>query len=112
MLSAGLARVYSFSDNRTAVAAMFALERAARALGRGIWRDPVYAVRSEATAGEWCGRFEMVFGRASGRARGGQYASIPVGAGTCKKKNNMCQSMQQPVVDTTQKANLTSRRET
>src|SRR3546814_19052574 len=31
MLSAGLARVYSFSDNRTAVAATLALERAARA---------------------------------------------------------------------------------
>src|SRR3546814_16350501 len=49
MLSAGLARVYSFSDNRTAAAEMLALERAARALGRGIWRDPFYAGRSEET---------------------------------------------------------------
>src|SRR3546814_16911556 len=71
MLSAGLARVYSFSDNRTAVAEMLALERAARALGRGIWRDPFYAVRSAETAGDWLGGFELVEGRVHEVGRGG-----------------------------------------
>src|SRR3546814_10391026 len=71
MLSAGLARVYSFSDNRTAVAEMLALERAARALGRGIWRDPFYAVRSAETAGDWLGGFELVEGRVHAVGRGG-----------------------------------------
>src|SRR3546814_7931296 len=71
MLSAGLARVYSFYDNRTAVAEMLALERAARALGRGIWRDPFYAVRCAETAGDWLGGFELVAGRVHAVGRGG-----------------------------------------
>ncbi|MDX1711307.1 MAG: thermonuclease family protein [Rhodovibrionaceae bacterium] len=37
LLGAGLARVYSFADNRTAVDRMLALEARARAAGRGIW---------------------------------------------------------------------------
>src|SRR3546814_3272939 len=57
---AGLARVYSFADNRGAVAEMLSLEREARAAGRGIWRDPFYAMRSAETAGEWLGGFELV----------------------------------------------------
>ncbi len=46
MLEAGLARVYSFEDNRTAVDAMLAAERRARAESRGIWGHPFYAIRS------------------------------------------------------------------
>ncbi|MEQ8968257.1 MAG: thermonuclease family protein [Azospirillaceae bacterium] len=45
MLERGLARVYSFADNRTAVADMLALERAARAALAGIWALDWYAVR-------------------------------------------------------------------
>src|SRR3546814_21041569 len=56
MLSAGLARVYSFSDNRTAVAEMLALDRATRAPRRGILRDPFSAVRSAATPGHLLSR--------------------------------------------------------
>src|SRR3546814_13576949 len=50
---------------------MLALERAARALGRGIWRDPFYAVRSAETAGDWLGGFELVEGRVHAVGRGG-----------------------------------------
>jgi len=51
LLEAGLARVYSFADNRALVAEMLALERTARTAHRGIWADPFYAPRSAATAG-------------------------------------------------------------
>ena len=39
MLTAGLARVYSFADNRARVADMLALEKKARAVGAGIWSN-------------------------------------------------------------------------
>lgn len=63
LLAAGMARVYSFADNRALVAEMLALERAARAAGRGIWGDPFYAPRSAAAAGAHLGGFELVEGR-------------------------------------------------
>jgi len=63
LLAAGMARVYSFADNRARVAEMLALERAARAAGRGIWGDPFYAPRSAAEAGAHLGGFELVEGR-------------------------------------------------
>jgi len=76
LLSAGLARVYSFDDNRTAVAEMLALEREARAAGRGIWGDPFYAVRDAAAAGDWLGGFELVEGRVHAVGRGGSKAYL------------------------------------
>jgi len=71
MLRAGLARVYSFADNRAAIADMLALERAARAAGRGIWADPYYALRAPEEAGDWLGGFELVEGRVFAVGHGG-----------------------------------------
>lgn len=45
MLEAGMARVYTFADNRAAVAQMLALEGQARDASRGIWAEAAYAVR-------------------------------------------------------------------
>lgn len=45
MLRRGLARVYSFPDNRAFVEEMLNLERDARAAGQGIWALPYYAIR-------------------------------------------------------------------
>jgi len=45
LLERGLARVYSFRDNRALVAEMLALEAKARADKRGLWGHPFYAVR-------------------------------------------------------------------
>ncbi|MGF1611878.1 MAG: thermonuclease family protein [Kiloniellales bacterium] len=64
LLRRGLARVYSFADNRALVAEMLALERAARAAGRGIWAEPFYAVRSPDDANDHIGTFQLVEGRA------------------------------------------------
>lgn len=67
MLARGLARVYSFADNRALVAEMLALEGAARAVGRGIWADPWYRIRApEDLVGDLAGdldSFQIVEGR-------------------------------------------------
>lgn len=80
ILKAGLARVYSFADNRALIAEMLALERAARAAKRGIWADPYYAVRSAETAGRWLGGFELVEGRVLAVGRGGGNTYLNFGA--------------------------------
>ncbi len=71
LLRAGLARVYSFADNRALIPEMLALEREARAARRGIWADPYYAIRSAETAADWLGGFELVEGRVVAVGRGG-----------------------------------------
>jgi endonuclease YncB( thermonuclease family) len=64
MLRRGMARVYSFPDNRKAVARMLVLERQARAEKRGIWGHPFYAFAlfaslsaesSRLWRANWCG---------------------------------------------------------
>jgi micrococcal nuclease len=62
MLSLGMARVYTFKDNRSAVADMLALERAARAAKRGIWGHRYYAVRTPETVKRDIGSFQIVEG--------------------------------------------------
>lgn len=67
MLARGLARVYSFPDNRALVAEMLALERAARAARRGIWADPWYRLLTTADLEREpfaaVGSFQIVEGR-------------------------------------------------
>lgn len=46
MLAAGLARTYSFADNRALIAEMLQREAAARAARAGIWVHPWYRIRS------------------------------------------------------------------
>ena len=64
LLERGLARVYSFHDNRVLIPEMLQRERAARAAGRGIWRDPWYAIRSPDSLAGDVGSFQLVEGRA------------------------------------------------
>ncbi|HMB77627.1 MAG TPA: thermonuclease family protein [Kiloniellaceae bacterium] len=67
MLSRGMARVYSFADNRALVAEMLAREGAARAADRGIWALAYYrprqAVELAADSEGYLDRFELVEGR-------------------------------------------------
>ncbi|MDA5192539.1 thermonuclease family protein [Govanella unica] len=63
MVEAGMARVYSFPDNRVAVAELLALETAARTARRGIWADPYYAVRTDISVARHVGGYELVEGR-------------------------------------------------
>ena len=69
MLSLGMARVYSFRDNRARVAEMLALESSARKAGRGIWGHPFYAVIAPVQAARAIGTFQLVRGRVLKAAR-------------------------------------------
>ncbi len=63
LLRGGMARVYSFADNRAMVAEMLTLERAARAARRGIWRNRFYRIRDAQDAARDIGGFQLVEGR-------------------------------------------------
>lgn len=66
MVALGLARVYSFPDNRQCLDLLFAAEGRARLSGLGIWRDPYYSVRAAAAPGDVltrAGHYELVEGR-------------------------------------------------
>jgi len=65
MLRQGMARVYSFPDNRARVDEMLALETAARQARVGIWDHPFYAIRNpdkDALLNE-LGTFQLIEGR-------------------------------------------------
>lgn len=62
MLRRGLARTYSFADNRALVAEMLRLESEARRTARGIWSKPFYAVRPASPRRDDVGSFQLVVG--------------------------------------------------
>jgi len=66
MIAQGLARVYSFPDNRACLDLLFAAEGRARLGGLGIWSDPYYSIRAADAPGELldrAGHYELVEGR-------------------------------------------------
>jgi endonuclease YncB( thermonuclease family) len=66
MLSTGMARVYSFPDNRACLPDLFAAETAARTAALGIWNDPYYRVRRAERPADFAtlaGHYELVEGR-------------------------------------------------
>ena len=66
MIGKGLARVYSFPDNRACLDLLLAAEGEARRAGLGIWRDPYYSVRQADALGDLlarAGHYELVEGR-------------------------------------------------
>ena len=66
MVIRGLARVYSFPDNRACLDLLFAAEGRARLAGLGIWSDPYYSTRAANAPGDLlarAGQYELVEGR-------------------------------------------------
>lgn len=64
MLERGLARVYTWKDNRFCAAALYARERPAREGKIGIWALPYYAIRdADAIAAQDIDTFQLVEGR-------------------------------------------------
>jgi len=66
MVASGWARVYSFSDNRACLDALFAAERVARTNRLGIWADPYYSLRQADKPDallKRAGHYELVEGR-------------------------------------------------
>ena len=62
MLRRGMARVYSFRDNRTRVRDMQAIEREAREARRGMWALSYYAIKHHLEAGRFTDSFQIVEG--------------------------------------------------
>jgi micrococcal nuclease len=62
MLVQGLARVYTFPDNRRHAVALYTAERAARAARRGIWALDWYRILNPAEAENRLGTFQLVEG--------------------------------------------------
>ena len=66
MVAQGLARVYSFPDNRSCLDLLFAAEGRARLGGLGIWSDPYYSILAADAPGDLlvrAGHYEIVEGR-------------------------------------------------
>lgn len=66
MVAAGLARVYSFPDNRACLDLLLVSEGRARFAGLGIWTEPYYTVRRADRPAELLdrvGHYELVEGR-------------------------------------------------
>ena len=63
MLGRGLARVYTFDDNRALIPELLTREQMARTTARGIWTHPYYALLDPAGAPAHVGRFALVEGR-------------------------------------------------
>jgi micrococcal nuclease len=81
MVAAGLARVYSFPDNRACLATLMAEEGRARTMRLGIWSDPYYHVRRADRPRallEREGHYELVEGRVllAEEAGGGVYLNF------------------------------------
>ena len=86
MLSQGMARVYSFADNRAVLPPLLTAEARARTERVGIWADPDYRVRRAERRGDFtdrAGRYELVEGRviAAERSAGGLILSFGRGTG-------------------------------
>ncbi len=82
MLRRGLARVYSFPDNRSCLDVLYAAEAQGRADRLGIWRDPYYGVRNGADAGallDRVGGYELVEGRVLNAERVGNRVYLNFG---------------------------------
>ena len=69
LIRRGLARVYTFPDNRAAAAEMLALEREARAEKRGLWADPFFAIRKPEEASRFTGELQLLEGQIVDGAR-------------------------------------------
>lgn len=78
MLRLGMARVYTFPDNRAQAAEMYAREAEARAARRGIWAHSFYAVRDVENLRGDLGTFQVVAGRVvdAAKAKGAVYLNF------------------------------------
>lgn len=79
LLRRGMARVYSFKDNRAVVAEMLEIESTARDAKRGIWRHPFYRIRQASTVQRDIGSFQLVEGAVRAVAAQRKYTYLNFG---------------------------------
>lgn len=63
MLKLGMARVYSFADNRSIVKEMLEEEYHARLQNSGIWALDFYKIKTQEDAGKYANSFQVISGR-------------------------------------------------
>jgi endonuclease YncB( thermonuclease family) len=63
MISSGMARVYSWPDNRACVTELLARERVARKMKVGVWSLPFYRIRTPVELGGEIDSFQIVEGQ-------------------------------------------------
>lgn len=80
MLRRGMARVYTFPDNRAQIGEMLALEGEARATGRGVWGHEFYAVRRPERLRGLIDSFQLIEGRVLKFAKRSDYIFLNLGA--------------------------------
>jgi micrococcal nuclease len=78
MLSRGLARVYTFADNRALAHDLFAHENEARQARRGIWALDYYAILTPENAGRALDQYALIEGRVvrAAEAHGSAYLNF------------------------------------
>ena len=82
MVGRGLARVYSFPDNRKCLSDLFVAEQNARAGALGIWNNPYYSVRRAERPDDISAResgYELVEGQVLGADRAGNQVYLNFG---------------------------------
>lgn len=80
LLRQGMARVYSFDDNRALVAEMLAIEQEARAGRRGIWKHRFYEIRTANDIARDIGSFQLVEGTVRVVSRRRKFTYLNFGA--------------------------------
>ncbi len=63
MLRRGMARVYSFADNRSVVGEMLEAEQEAFGAARGIWSLDYYKIRPQEISGRYTNSFQIISGK-------------------------------------------------
>lgn len=63
MLKRGMARVYSFADNRSLVEDMYEIEKEALNNKRGIWNFDFYEIKPEQSSGKHTNSFQIISGK-------------------------------------------------
>lgn len=79
MVENGLARVYTFSDNRALAHELLKRERAARTAMLGIWKHPYYAIRSPDSLSYDIDSFQLVEGEIVKASRVGNWVYLNFG---------------------------------
>ncbi|SDE17458.1 thermonuclease family protein [Rhodospira trueperi] len=69
LIARGLARVATMPGAAAGAGELLTLEAEARAAGRGLWRDPLYAPRAPDETWPWIGTFQIVRGTVLDAAR-------------------------------------------
>ncbi|NOZ42643.1 MAG: thermonuclease family protein [Alphaproteobacteria bacterium] len=78
MLKSGMARVYTFADNRAVVPEMLAFEQQARQHNRGLWALDYFKVKDQQTSAKYRDSFQLIGGRVKkvARVRGTYYLNF------------------------------------